>query len=517
MKTCRASFLESYDAAIAADHVSWPAAQGAIALPSNWSTLGNPERQFVMANLTRQAYGLPLYYAMNPSLNANAQTGANAGSDASWGPNAQQFGNEVTAAGQNEVSAIGGYWSSDTSVLVSFFSLMYEDGCGGPWGYVGWLNLDCAANNYDYNSGGPSWGHRDAILGNYTSPPTSVITGYYGAAIGNGITAEGYFVSGTPQQLNPYISVAFKWSQELPYLPACEQGATNTCTLYPPCPVNQYTGVVTQSPFCSSPPTAPVVGMATTNGGGGYYEVAANGAVWAFGNATFYGSMAGHFLAKPIVGMAVTPDNLGYWLVASDGGIFAFGDAKFYGSMGGKPLNKPIVGIAAIPTGGYYEVASDGGIFSFGATPTSAPFYGSMGGKPLNKPVVGITTTPGGGYYEVASDGGLFAFGPGTPFLGSMGGKPLNQPVVGMTEVGGGYYEVASDGGLFSFGSGAMFHGSMGGQTLNKPVVGMTATSGSGYYEVASDGGLFSFGSGAPFLGAATNPPVLTVPAAGPN
>jgi hypothetical protein len=29
-------------------------------------------------------------------------------------------------------------------------------------------------------------------------------------------------------------------------------------------------------------------------------------------------------------------------LVAADGGIFAFGDAQFYGSMGGKTLNEPI-------------------------------------------------------------------------------------------------------------------------------------------------------------------------------
>ena len=33
--------------------------------------------------------------------------------------------------------------------------------------------------------------------------------------------------------------------------------------------------------------------------------------------------------------MAATPDGRGYWLVASDGGIFAFGDAPFHGSMGG--------------------------------------------------------------------------------------------------------------------------------------------------------------------------------------
>ena len=49
----------------------------------------------------------------------------------------------------------------------------------------------------------------------------------------------------------------------------------------------------------------------------------------------FYGSMGGQHLNKPIVGMAATPDGGGYWLVASDGGIFTFGDARFYGSTGG--------------------------------------------------------------------------------------------------------------------------------------------------------------------------------------
>jgi hypothetical protein len=84
-------------------------------------------------------------------------------------------------------------------------------------------------------------------------------------------------------------------------------------------------------------------------------------------------------LNAPIVGMAAAPNGNGYWLVASDGGIFAFGSAGFYGSMGGKPLNAPIVGMAAAPNGnGYWLVASDGGIFAFG----SAGFYGSMGGTP---------------------------------------------------------------------------------------------------------------------------------------
>ena len=77
--------------------------------------------------------------------------------------------------------------------------------------------------------------------------------------------------------------------------------------------------------------------------------------------------------------MAATPSGHGYWLVASDGGIFAYGDAAFYGSTGAMHLNAPIVGMAATPTGGgYWLVASDGGIFSFG----DAAFHGSMGGSP---------------------------------------------------------------------------------------------------------------------------------------
>jgi hypothetical protein len=44
--------------------------------------------------------------------------------------------------------------------------------------------------------------------------------------------------------------------------------------------------------------------------------------------------------------MAATPNGYGYRFVAADGGIFSFGDATFFGSMGGRPLNKPIVGLA---------------------------------------------------------------------------------------------------------------------------------------------------------------------------
>ena len=118
----------------------------------------------------------------------------------------------------------------------------------------------------------------------------------------------------------------------------------------------------------------PVIGMAATRAGTGYWVASSGGGVQPFGSAAADGSMTGQHLNEPIVGMAAMPTGNGYWEVASDGGIFTFGTARFWGSMGGQHLNEPIVGMAAMPTGnGYWEVASDGGIFTFG----TARFWGS--------------------------------------------------------------------------------------------------------------------------------------------
>lgn len=54
----------------------------------------------------------------------------------------------------------------------------------------------------------------------------------------------------------------------------------------------------------------------------------------AFGGAGSYGSVAGVPLDAPVVAMATTSDGQGYWLAAADGGVFAFGSATFHGSMG---------------------------------------------------------------------------------------------------------------------------------------------------------------------------------------
>ena len=130
--------------------------------------------------------------------------------------------------------------------------------------------------------------------------------------------------------------------------------------------------------------TVPIVGMAIApKVSPGQWVAAADGGVFTYPGAGFYGSMGGQHLNAPIVGIAATPDGHGYWLVGADGGVFAYGDALFAGSEANQALNAPVVGIARTPTGsGYWLVAADGGVFAFG----DAGFYGSMGGRHLNAP-----------------------------------------------------------------------------------------------------------------------------------
>ena len=258
------------------------------------------------------------------------------------------------------------------------------------------------------------------------------------------------------------------------------------------------------APFLGAPPQAslrhPLVGMAGSPSGAGYWLVAADGGIFAYGDAPFLGSTGALTLRRPIVGMAASPGRpvagpvlglgsappaaTGYWLVAGDGGIFAFGDAPFLGSTGALALRQPIVGMAATPSGaGYWLVARDGGVFAFG----DAPFLGSMGGTSLNQPVVAMAATPtGSGYWLAAADGGMFAFGDAR-FLGSMGGKPLVRPITAMaaSASGQGYWLAAADGGMFSFGDAAFAGSGTGSLAPGTQVAGVARHPGGGYWLVS--------------------------------
>lgn len=84
-------------------------------------------------------------------------------------------------------------------------------------------------------------------------------------------------------------------------------------------------------------------------GGSGYWLASADGKVYAFGGARYFGDASNLPLRKPIVGIVATPDGGGYWLVAADGGVFSFGDANFYGSEGLRGTPSPVVAGAALP------------------------------------------------------------------------------------------------------------------------------------------------------------------------
>lgn len=300
----------------------------------------------------------------------------------------------------------------------------------------------------------------------------------------------------------PSVDVSSGWTSNKSWtVPASrlDPGVKYTWTAQARDSKNAYTPIRSSTLQIAMLPTASE--MVSTSSGKGYWQVATDGGVFAFGDAQFYGSLPGRGVkVDNIIGIARTPTDKGYWLVGRDGGVFAFGDAVFAGSLPGLNIRLDnIVGMAPTKDGkGYWLAGSDGGVFAFG----TAGFYGSMGGKPLNKPVEAIAPSASSkGYWLVGRDGGVFAFGD-APFLGSMGGKALNYPVVDMdtTPDGQGYWLTAEDGGVFAFGN-AQFYGSMAGKPLNGRITGMSASpDAKGYWLNACDGGIFSFGS-APFYG----------------
>jgi hypothetical protein len=97
-------------------------------------------------------------------------------------------------------------------------------------------------------------------------------------------------------------------------------------------------------------------------------------------------------LNKPIVGMAATPDGGGYWLVASDGGVFSIGDAAYDGSVPGQGIvsHVPVEGIVATPDGGgYWILGRDGALYSYG----DATYLGSLVGIGLQGSITGAATS----------------------------------------------------------------------------------------------------------------------------
>jgi len=159
--------------------------------------------------------------------------------------------------------------------------------------------------------------------------------------------------------------------------------------------------------------------------------VAADGGVFTFGDAGFYGSMGGKQLNKPVSGIAPTPDGQGYWLVAQDGGVFSFGDTLYKGNalQAATPCGRQpsYMGISAGPDGNGYELFNnDGMLVNEGAQYMNQTFCGALNG-------IGVAT-----HFDSHGDDGIDNKGAILPF-GDGGisyvGPAYNSPVTGLATV----------------------------------------------------------------------------------
>jgi hypothetical protein len=268
--------------------------------------------------------------------------------------------------------------------------------------------------------------------------------------------------------------------------------ATTTCYLYGSGTVNGATPATSMMAM-GRPIGArdPVVGITPTPDGRGYWLAAADGGVFAFGDASFGGSMAGARLASPVSSIAAAAGG-GYWELGLDGGVFALGGAPYAGSLVTDFVPSPPEALIPTPSGrGYWLALADGGL----ATEGDAPALGDPA-KVTRAPVVGGAAAPGGrGLWLATSDGGVYSLGTAR-FYGSMSAHPLGTSIVGMaaTPGGRGYWLAGGDGAVFAFGN-APYLGSLSRIPLAATVVGIAATpDGKGYWLVSSDGGVFAYG-----------------------
>jgi hypothetical protein len=91
--------------------------------------------------------------------------------------------------------------------------------------------------------------------------------------------------------------------------------------------------IPTPAPAPIPPPMkARIMPCLESNGHGGYWIVHADGAVFAFGGANYYGGANGHLPAgHTIVDVASSPDGRGYWLLSNHANVYAYGSAGYHG------------------------------------------------------------------------------------------------------------------------------------------------------------------------------------------
>ena len=250
----------------------------------------------------------------------------------------------------------------------------------------------------------------------------------------------------------------------------------------------------------ADPPPVPHASCTPVSGNHvGYRLATSDGGVFDFGNLPDCGGLNTAVLPSNVVSMAAAPGGGGYWLLLADGSVYAFGNAKWFGDLRGSawsggpvPPGAPVVGIAATPTGkGYFVLAADGSVYAFG----DAIYRGSRGGLRTDGAVVGMAVDAlTGGYWLVTSRGAVYA--EDAPYYGSAAGLRLPSPIVAMAAApdGSSYWLAAKNGDVYSYSTAR--DGSESHANAFSPVIGIAASStGSGYWLASADGTVLRSGS----------------------
>ena len=478
-----------------------------------------------------------------------------------WEGNIASFNDDLTATDFSVTAdCTGSFYQMNTTLhppafdnnVVDIGELLYNEVFIQVFDYGCGLNLLDMSNTFNKLTGvnvrqTGSWdavvsGWMASLLGMaYTSPfPNGQVIGI--ALPSSASTQPGYWVLSTDGLLLEY--------HKAPYWGCPFAGAAVGLT-------NQQKGMNYEP---DGQLNAPITAMASLHNSAtpGYWLVAEDGGVFAYGGAQFYGSMASTPLLSrnvaatieatwsPVIDCAsIAAADMGARVTAGEGvggsylpaiKLGALDTACYVGNVtagtsfrcssarvihtdlsvgyaipaippadptpvaafaipGGVNIEELYVGIAGTATdAGYWLCTIAGHVYSFG----DAGYHG--GAPALNGPVVDFVRSHGGaGYYLLASDGGVFAYGDAV-FYGEEASPPA--PMVGMalSSTGLGYWLVDELGQVYAYGD-ATYHGGAPG-SLNGPITGIALdTVSGGYYMVGSDGGVFAGYGGSVYYG----------------
>ena len=258
--------------------------------------------------------------------------------------------------------------------------------------------------------------------------------------------------------------------------------------------------------------------MTRTRSGQGYWEVFADGSVYAFGDAVYHGGPNEILpLEWSAVGIVAQPrSSEAYWVLADSGAIYTYGGAPYLGGANGAlppGAGWTAVGMAPTPSGnGYWILASSGAVYAFG----DADYRGGANGA--FPPGAGWTATAiaaaptGNGYLILASSGAVYTFPTGTddpPYCGGVDPLPAGwfARSIQMTTTGRDYWIMSNTGAVYTPDRpgclDAPYLGGANGPLNGQPAGGFVANPGGTGYWISGlyDGAIFPFPTGSPDVG----------------